>query len=170
MRRAQAALEFITTYGWAILIVLVMTGTFAYFGVLNPSIVTPERCGTSPEFVCTDFKITSSASTPNTNISMILKQTIGKTIYPTNFSCNYQGINDYELASNKAPDIIIGGTYSNFGNSWSPTNSIQISCFQNIPPSLKGSNKIKINYVLKYKTSSSGLEHSSEGELIAAMQ
>ena len=31
--RAQAALEFLMTYGWAILVVLVSIGALAYFGV-----------------------------------------------------------------------------------------------------------------------------------------
>lgn len=34
-RKLQAALEWIMTYGWAILIVLVVVGTFAYFGVFE---------------------------------------------------------------------------------------------------------------------------------------
>ena len=36
MRRGQAALEFLTTYGWAFLVILVMIGALAYFGVLDP--------------------------------------------------------------------------------------------------------------------------------------
>lgn len=41
--KAQAAMEFIMTYGWAILIVLLAIGTLAYFGVLSPYKVLPER-------------------------------------------------------------------------------------------------------------------------------
>ena len=37
MRKAQAALEFLTTYGWAFIVILIMIGALAYFGVLNPS-------------------------------------------------------------------------------------------------------------------------------------
>jgi len=35
MRKGQAAIEFLVTYGWAILIVLIAIGALAYFGVLN---------------------------------------------------------------------------------------------------------------------------------------
>ena len=36
-RKSQVALEFIMTYGWAVLVVLVAVGALAYFGVLMPN-------------------------------------------------------------------------------------------------------------------------------------
>jgi len=36
-RKSQAALEFLMTYGWAILVVLIAIGALAYFGVLSPA-------------------------------------------------------------------------------------------------------------------------------------
>ena len=41
-KRAQAAMEFLMTYGWAILVVLLAIGALAYFGVLDPSRLLPE--------------------------------------------------------------------------------------------------------------------------------
>ncbi len=43
-KKAQAAMEFLMTYGWAILVVLVVIGALAYFGVLSPSALLPEKC------------------------------------------------------------------------------------------------------------------------------
>ncbi len=42
-RRAQAAMEFLMTYGWAVLVVLLAIGALAYFGVLSPQNLLPER-------------------------------------------------------------------------------------------------------------------------------
>ncbi len=42
--KGQAAMEFLMTYGWAILVVLVAIGALAYFGVLNPETLLPEKC------------------------------------------------------------------------------------------------------------------------------
>src|SRR3989338_423825 len=42
--KGQAALEFLMTYGWAILVVLIVIGALSYFGVLNPTIMLPEKC------------------------------------------------------------------------------------------------------------------------------
>lgn len=41
-KKSQAALEFLFTYGWAILVILVAIGALAYFGVLSPCKVYPE--------------------------------------------------------------------------------------------------------------------------------
>ena len=40
--RAQAALEFLTTYGWAFLVILVMIGALSYFGVFSPDSYVPD--------------------------------------------------------------------------------------------------------------------------------
>lgn len=42
-RKGQAAMEFLMTYGWAILVVLLAIGALAYFGVLSPQKILPER-------------------------------------------------------------------------------------------------------------------------------
>ncbi|MBN2141760.1 hypothetical protein JW711_00370 [Candidatus Woesearchaeota archaeon] len=57
-KRAQAALEFLTTYGWAILVILVMIGALVYFGLLNPTKALPNRCEATAGFACKDFQIT----------------------------------------------------------------------------------------------------------------
>lgn len=43
MKKGQAAMEFLMTYGWAIIVVLVAIGALAYFGVLSPNKLLPER-------------------------------------------------------------------------------------------------------------------------------
>ncbi|MBI2522964.1 hypothetical protein HYW19_01095 [Candidatus Woesearchaeota archaeon] len=50
--RSQAALEFLTTYAWAFLVIIIMVGALAYFGVLNPSKLLPDRCNFGPEIGC----------------------------------------------------------------------------------------------------------------------
>lgn len=47
-KKAQAAMEFLMTYGWAILVVLAAIGALAYFGVLNPGNMMPAKCELSP--------------------------------------------------------------------------------------------------------------------------
>ncbi len=57
MTRGQAALEFLMTYGWAILIVLIAIGALAYFGVLNPARLIPRMCTFVPGISCDDFVV-----------------------------------------------------------------------------------------------------------------
>ncbi|MBI5391980.1 hypothetical protein HZB00_03170, partial [Candidatus Woesearchaeota archaeon] len=57
MKKGQAAMEFLMTYGWAILVVLVAIGALAYFGVLSPSRFLPRSCTIGPGFSCDDAKV-----------------------------------------------------------------------------------------------------------------
>lgn len=41
-KKGQAAMEFLMTYGWAILAAVVVIGVLAYFGVFNPGTYTPQ--------------------------------------------------------------------------------------------------------------------------------
>lgn len=59
-RKSQAALEFIMTYGWAILVVLVAIGALAYFGVLNPDRFLPSKCTLQSGIACLDHKATAT--------------------------------------------------------------------------------------------------------------
>jgi len=49
MKKGQALMEFLMTYGWAILVVLVAIGALAYFGVLNPERFLPKTEFTKEE-------------------------------------------------------------------------------------------------------------------------
>jgi hypothetical protein len=60
MGKAQAAFEFLTTYGWAFMVILVMIGAISYFGLTKPPL--PGRCLFSPEIACLEFKIESGTS------------------------------------------------------------------------------------------------------------
>src|SRR3989344_7614193 len=62
-KKAQAAMEFLMTYGWAILVVLAAIAALAYFGVLSPSKFLPEKCLLETGFTCISSKIESSSST-----------------------------------------------------------------------------------------------------------
>ena len=54
-KKGQAAMEFLMTYGWALLVVLIAIGALASFGVLNPGQFLPETCTVAPGISCIDF-------------------------------------------------------------------------------------------------------------------
>ena len=70
-KKGQAAMEFLMTYGWAILVVLVAIGALAYFGVLNPSRFLPSSCTIAPGMGCDDFKATP------TTVQLLLRNGLG---------------------------------------------------------------------------------------------
>jgi len=73
-KRGQAAMEFLMTYGWALLVVLVAIGALAFFGVLNPSKFLPQACALGPGLACEDFKITAT----NKNIYINVRNGLGR--------------------------------------------------------------------------------------------
>jgi len=70
--KAQAAMEFLMTYGWAMLVVLAAIAALAYFGVLKPQQFLPEQCVLVPGVACTDFKVTS------TEVTLLIENSYGK--------------------------------------------------------------------------------------------
>src|SRR3989338_6175333 len=81
-KKAQAAMEFLMTYGWAILVVLVVIGALAYFGVLSPTKLLPDKCLFGPGIgTCTDYALTSGAA--SSTLELKLTNGLGETISVT---------------------------------------------------------------------------------------
>ncbi|MBI4144828.1 hypothetical protein HY493_01320 [Candidatus Woesearchaeota archaeon] len=74
MKRAQAAIEFLMTYGWALLIILVAISALAYFGILNADRFLPERCSLPTGLVCLSHKATTS------QITLVIQNNLGQDI------------------------------------------------------------------------------------------
>ncbi|MBI2575400.1 hypothetical protein HYV82_05955 [Candidatus Woesearchaeota archaeon] len=70
-KKAQAAMEFLMTYGWAILVVLVVIGALAYFGVLSPDTLLPEKCTLPILLNCKDHKVTDTSVTDTIMLSIL---------------------------------------------------------------------------------------------------
>jgi hypothetical protein len=56
-------MEFLMTYGWAILVVLAAIAALAYFGVLSPDRFLPEKCTLPSGVACLDFTGTAATVT-----------------------------------------------------------------------------------------------------------
>ncbi|MBI4158928.1 hypothetical protein HY500_01570 [Candidatus Woesearchaeota archaeon] len=62
-KKSQAAMEFLMTYGWAIMIVLIGIGALFFLGVFNPS--TPSTCNIASPFICQDVRIIDTGGAAN---------------------------------------------------------------------------------------------------------
>jgi hypothetical protein len=80
--RGQAALEFLTTYGWAFLVILIMISGLAYFGILTPTSFIPDRCVTPAGFGCDDVRITKNGT--GVDVLVYLRNLRGSSIDVTN--------------------------------------------------------------------------------------
>jgi uncharacterized protein (UPF0333 family) len=59
-KKGQAAMEFLMTYGWAILAAVIAIGVLAYFGVFNPAKWTPKACVINSPFGCQDYVVNTT--------------------------------------------------------------------------------------------------------------
>ncbi|MBS3126304.1 hypothetical protein J4453_02580 [Candidatus Woesearchaeota archaeon] len=79
-KKAQSAMEFLMTYGWAILIVLVAVGALAYMGVMKADRFAPEACTLAPGLYCADFRVTSS------DVTLLVENTLNEDVIVTRLS------------------------------------------------------------------------------------
>ena len=54
-RKSQVALEFLTKFAWAFLVILIALGALYYFGVFDFSKFLPQRCLFPSQFECIDY-------------------------------------------------------------------------------------------------------------------
>ena len=72
-RKGQATMEFLMTYGWALLVVLVAVGMLAYFGVYDAKSALPDMCIMFPGFTCVEQIVDST----NNQIRMNFQNGLG---------------------------------------------------------------------------------------------
>ncbi|MCF7871767.1 hypothetical protein K9L97_01925 [Candidatus Woesearchaeota archaeon] len=149
MKRGQAALEFLTTYGWAFMVILVMIGALAYFGVLNPQNLIPDQCAITSGFSCRDTLLNT------TTISLLVVNNMGETISITGFD-----------ASQSTGTIIDTPTLPtgtvNDGNEFTITAPVTAV--------LTSGSKEKLGFEITYVKSSGEFPHKATGTITQTVQ
>jgi hypothetical protein len=158
-KRGQAALEFLMTYGWAILVVLVAIGALAYFGVLSPDRLVPEKCviASGSGLFCDDYAATTDDIT--LRIKNILADEInitGITLNGTNFDCHVDMTGVGEA-------VVISA--DQFGNIAITVGDPGDDCTQ----ALTAGDKLNVDITIDYQKSSSGLPKKATGQLVTTI-
>ena len=107
-KKSQAAMEFLMTYGWAILVVLAAIAALAYFGVLSPEKFLPEKCVLQPGIACISHKVEP------TKVTLVISNGLGRTITINSItvgSCS--GAFSTTMLSGVDNTFVIGGACSN---------------------------------------------------------
>ena len=160
LKKGQAAMEFLMTYGWAILVVLIAIGALAYFGVLNPSRFLPSTCNLTPGLSCDDFKVISGAAGAG-SVQLVIRNGAGDSI---DFSQLYIDIDDsgaYVQASDCGngatpldPVVIADGAQS---------GTLTMTC----GPAVTKDSKFKASIRGTYTKGTNPLAHNLAGALVA---
>ena len=59
-KSGQTTSEFLMTYGWVIIVLIVTTGSLFYFKVFSIDRIFPDKCFISAGISCLDFSVESS--------------------------------------------------------------------------------------------------------------
>ena len=154
-RKSQAALEFLMTYGWAILVVLVAVGALAYFGVLNPDKFLPAKCALSAGIGCIDHRVQGTAGAGGVGlVTVSLTNSLG-----------------YDINT-----VVVGaGGCGNYPGSAGSTGVAILTNGQNqlytIPCSaqLTGS-KYNAQLNVSYITTDTGIAHNNQGQIVTRIE
>jgi len=141
MKKAQAAMEFLMTYGWAILVVLLAIAALAYFGVLNPGKYLPSSCTLGSGLSCNDFKVETNT------VTLVITNGMGEDLNP--FNVTIAGACASVAKAGNNGDALSDGEKDTF----------VITCTTPITGS-----KFKEDITMQY-TSESGLSHTKTGSI-----
>ncbi|MBI2580739.1 hypothetical protein HYV85_02925 [Candidatus Woesearchaeota archaeon] len=162
-KRAQAAMEFLMTYGWAILVVLVVIGALAYFGVLSPSTLLPEKCTFPVSLSCTDHQVLRD------RITLILQNGAGRDMQVTRVSAASEALGTGNLGQGCAD-----ATSRTVRNGASATFTLSTADVPGPPTSCTfrdtGRDKNRYNITLNYNwLDSPTITHQLSGELLGRL-
>ena len=157
-KKAQAAMEFLMTYGWAILVVLIAISALAYFGVLNPSRFLPESCTLVPGLSCVDFKVSDN------DITLVIQNGMGTDL--ADFSVTIADDDQCKHIGNWTCD---GTNCSSPSFLLKDSEDVLLFC-NNTGHGLASEARYKKDISISYKKGSDGLTHTDLGQLITKVE
>ena len=138
-KKGQAAMEFLMTYGWAILAAVIAIGVLAYFGVFSPGKYVTGNAVVNPPFYVNAQNVKASAG-----VTLELRNNGGETYNITSVDISDCGINnaDTEVAAGVAKPITV-------------------TC----SPVLKAGNSFKGDITITYRKVGSSVDLTSTGTI-----
>jgi len=150
MKKGQAAMEFLMTYGWAILVVLAAIGALAYFGILSPDRFLPSKCVITGGFSCTEYKLDNTADT----VTFFIQNNLG--VDAKDISVILQDVNLYNCTPSGTTDIV--GTLANGVKSGAIT-------FVDTPCDFVDEASFKGNILINYTRAEETMSHTATGSI-----
>ena len=158
-KKSQAAMEFLMTYGWAILVVLVAIGALAYFGVLSPDKFLPNRCTLPAGIACIDHRALGGVAGAAT-IEVVLRNSLGYDLTGVAVSIGDCG-SAAAIATTGGDCIDDQTTLKNGGRC-----TYKATCVG----ALTSGSKLNQGFGIKYTITETGLEHVSNGTITTRIE
>lgn len=166
--KAQGALEFLMTYGWAFLVILVMVGALAYFGILNPSKFLPDRCNFGAEVMCKKGEFVIQNNNAET-IKVNLINQFGSTVKVKSVTTSSDILT---LDSANCGKVIFGSTDVTKGEfTWGEgkLETLRIGCTNGEDLPLGDKVKVGLNIQWYTATGSSDFSHAVSGDIYTSI-
>ena len=80
--RLQSAMEYLLTYGWALLIIAIVLAALFQLGIFNGSTLLGTSCVAAPGFLCSNPVLLTTG-----NVAFTIGQTTGSTLYNVALGC-----------------------------------------------------------------------------------
>ncbi len=163
--RGQSALEYLTTYGWAILIIAIAVAALAALGLFTPSTYVSSSCIAPSNFSCLLTQLDTHG-----NFSVKLEQSTSGTINLTAIGCNNQLAFNHMLnvtskdmpSSENFSQVLIGQTVYITGNLSEP-----LKCWYNNTVFAQLPNTLYHGYlIINYTNVQTGFPHTVVATLI----
>ncbi len=163
-RKSQAALEFLTTYAWAFLVIIIMIGALAYFGVLSPSKLLPDRCNFGSEVGCNkDFLVVNNVN--DNTLALRLENNAGAPITVTSAT-----VTTDVTSAGACTAQINNAAIANFA--WASDATITFNADCATGTNLVEKEKIKFNIEISYYATAAGSTYAKNafGDVFTTIQ
>lgn len=153
-KKSQAAMEFMVTYGWVILGVMIVTAALAYFGIFDTSKYVNDECSFGTQLYCEDVQIISVGA--NTDMQINFRNNFGQEIYVGSMMIYYNGVNyDYDGISG---GIVASGDVIRLDGT-----------IRNLP--LAKNDKVRLKGVIQFNRNVAGApKHNITGTIVATVK
>lgn len=142
-KKAQAAMEFMMTYGWAILAVLLVIGALVGLGLTNPDTWATETCQIDTQIQCLDHAGTTS------QIQMSIENNLGNAMEDLNVTLVEADADGNDVACTVgSPDLANGDKTS-------------VTCSDTY-----STGKLNTEVQLDYVNADSGISHKKVGKMV----
>ena len=168
-KRGQAAMEFLMTYGWAILAAIIAIGVLVYFGVFSPGKLAGQSGILNTPFYMDEFNIEDNAGANGKDrITMLVTQNVGGSITleadPNGFEVVPASGAVCIVAVASGEDDVIGGT------AWTSGNQIELQADCGDGTDWGVGDAVRADITVTYKKSAAGLTQVSTGSVRGTSQ
>ncbi|RJQ16953.1 hypothetical protein C4573_02735 [Candidatus Woesearchaeota archaeon] len=148
--KAQASLEFMTTYGWALLVVITAIGAIVYFGFLDVNTLQKDYCDTIPELPCTEYSLNQ------TQVKLQLRNGFERDITVNSIRVSNDDTGIFTVNCN-APQVIFISQNANFTCTFAS-------------PAFTQSSKSTVNILINYTRVGGTASHVAQGALLTTVR